>query len=381
MTLQERWRTLLSAPDRAYCFKETPDRTINNGYKKFFKEEETPIALLPNDADAPKIEPFGYRSFDRQYCFFDNRLCSRIRDALWFTKSEKQIYFATTQCQPIGSGPALTLSVPVPDLNFFCKRGAKDIHPLYRDAAATKPNILPGLLELLRKTYNVPVSPADFAAYVYALLAHDAYSEKFHTELGNCEIRVPLTKDAELFRRAVTLGKRLIWLHSYGQRMAPENARKGAFPHGAARCVKAVSGEPARYPEAFFYNESTQTLCVGQGEFAPVRPEVYTFEVSGLKVVQSWLKYRMKAGSGRKSSPLNDVRPQRWTSEYTEGLLSLLWMVEATLAEYPAQQALLEEILAGGLFRAEELPPVPLKARKAPRAPQKLPAPQSSLWE
>lgn len=380
-TLHERWCALLSAPDRASSFKETPDRKITEGYKKFFKDEETPLALLPPDADAPTIEAFGYRSFDMQYCFFDNRLCSRLRDALWTTKSDQQIYFATTQCQPIGSGPALTLSVSVPDLNFFCKRGAKDIHPLYRDAAAREPNILPGLLELLGKAYSAPVSPADLAAYVYAVLAHDAFSEKFRDELGSCEIRVPLTKDGELFRRAVTVGRRLILLHSHGQRLAPENAGNGAFTHGTARCVKAVPGDPDGYPAAFFYNESTKTLSVGEGEFAPVSPAVYSFEVSGLKVVQSWLKYRMKAGAGRKSSPLNDIRPKRWTSEFTEGLLRLLWLLEATLAEYPGQGALLEEILGGELFKAGELPPVPPKARKAPLAPKKVHKRQGSLLE
>ena len=121
--------------------------------------------------------------------------------------------------------------------------------------------------------------------------------------------------------------------------MLPEGKTKGVIPPGSARCVKAVPGDPDGYPESFSYNENTATLFVGNGEFAPVSPDVYLFEVSGLNVVQSWLKYRMKEKSGRKSSPLDDIRPQRWTSEYTEDLLRLLWVLEATLAEYPSQRS------------------------------------------
>ena len=110
------------------------------------------------------------------------------------------------------------------------------------------------------------------------------------------------------------------------------------------------------------------TLHVGDGQFAPVAPEVYEFEVSGLKVVQSWLKYRMKAGGGKKSSPLNEILPERWTGDFTTELLELLWVPEATLAEYPAQAKLLSAVVRGPYFRADELPPVPNRARKPPAA-------------
>ena len=37
-----------------------------------------------------------------------------------------------------------------------------------------------------------------------------------------------------------------------------------------------------------------QTIRVGEGRFGPIAFTVWNFEVSGLKVVQSWLSYRMK---------------------------------------------------------------------------------------
>ena len=188
----------------------------------------------------------------------------------------------------------------VPDFNFFCGRAGGAI-PLYRDAAGKEANILPGLLDMLGRAYGQKVTPEDFLAYVYGMLAQPAFTERFADELATRELRVPLTEDTALFAKIRDVGAKLLWLHTYGQRCVPKGKRKGHVPRGAAKCTKPVPGDAANYPERHEYNDATQTLCVGDGEFAHVSPEVYGFEVSGLKVVQSWLKYRMKKGAGKKA--------------------------------------------------------------------------------
>lgn len=95
-------------------------------------------------------------------------------------------------------------------------------------------------------------------------------------------------------------------------------------------------------------------------------PAVWNFEVSGLKVVQSWLGYRMRERKGRKSSPLDDIAPAAWPAEYTTELLALLHLLEETLAGYAAQAELLERILAGPLLGAQTLGPPPPALRTAP---------------
>ena len=156
----------------------------------------------------------------------------------------------------------------------------------------------------------------------------------------------------------------MLWLHTYGERFVPAGKQSGKVEPGLARCVKAISEEPDGYPEQFEYNDTMQLLRVGEGEFHPVTREVYEFEVSGLKVVQSWLKYRMKKGAGKKSSPLDDIHPERWTSQFTTELLELLWVLEATLKIYPEQAQLLDAIAAGPCFPAEALPKVPEMMRE-----------------
>jgi predicted helicase len=204
------------------------------------------------------------------------------------------------------------------------------------------------------------VSTEDIAAYLYAVLAHPSYTMRFHEELENREVRVPVTLDKELFAAAIAIGRRLIYLHSYGERFAQAQT----WLHGRARCTKAIATESL--PEKFRYDEATQTLHVGDGLFKPVAPAVWEFEVSGLKVVQSWLGYRMKNRKGKKSSPLDDITPTNWPPEFTSELLRLLHLLEETLEIFPQQAALLEQIIKGPLLDADRLETPSDKYRKPP---------------
>ena len=127
-------------------------------------------------------------------------------------------------------------------------------------------------------------------------------------------------------------------------------------PRGRATTIKGVSSAPSAYPEQYGYVPAKQEITVGDGCFGPVSTEVWEFEVSGLKVVQSWLGYRMKSRKWRKSSPLDDIRPERWTPRMSDELLELLWVLEATLAMEPQLNGVLDKVVAGPCFTAAELP-------------------------
>ena len=369
-TLERRWHGLLNAADRSKAFRGTGDREVHGTYDVVLTEpnDSTPISNLPSDAPMPEAQRYAYRSFDRHWIIADGRLMSRPRPDLWRAHGERQVYVTSLLTKFLGTGPALTACAAIPDLDYFSGRGAKDAIPLYRTADASQANVLPSLLDILGAAYQRTVTSEDFLAYVYGALAHPAFTSCFASELETRELRVPITRDAALFEQVRAIGARLLWLHTYGERFVPEDGQRGRVPFGAARCITAVPGDADGYPDSFTYAEATRTLHVGDGAFAPVAPDVYAFEVSGLKVVQSWLKYRMKHGAGRKSSPLDDVRPARWTSAFTTELLELLWVLEATAALYPEQERLLTAVVEGACVRADDLPPVPDDTRKAPRA-------------
>lgn len=371
--LHRRWERLLATDAQEDAFSETRDRKVTSNPRRLFRADHrlTPISESPPSETPEAIRPYAYRSFDVEHIIADNRVGDYMRPALWYTYGEQQIYFTSLFNHPLGSGPAMTVAGEVPDLHHFRgSYGAREVIPLYRDREAKEGNVAPGLLALLSDLYDTQVTPKEWAGYLFGVLGQPGYVERFFSELVHREVRVPVTKDAALFARMAKLGQRLIWLHTFGERMVPEGHKTGDIPRGAARCVSGVSSDPDGYPKSFSYDPDSQTLTVGDGTFAPVKPEVWDFQVSGLVVVATWLDRRMKEPSGRKSSDLDKIRPERWPAVFTSELLRLLWILEQTIEQYPRQEELLGDILDGPLVNEEELPEVPDEARRAPPEPR-----------
>lgn len=370
-TLRRRWRALLRHDDRAAAFKETRDRKIERRYLALLDRHRLPaIASLPEDASIPPVLRYVLRSFDRQWLIADGRIGDYLRPVLWHVYSDRQVYVTSQFSYPLGRGPAVTACAHIPDRHHFSGRGGKDLVPLWRDPSAGDGNLHPRLVEAWSSVLGFAVSAEQVFAYVYALLAHPGYTERFFEQLGAAAAedsasgpRVPVTTDSTLFNRARELGTKLLHLHTYGERFGDGEA---GVPQGAARCVVRVPADPDRYPETYAYDPDAQVLEVGEGRFAPVAPPVWEYEVSGLRVVESWLGYRMREPAGRRSSPLDEINPDRWPPTYTTELLKLLWLLEATVALHPEQEELLEAVLAGPLLTADELGPVPDELRRAP---------------
>jgi hypothetical protein len=305
-----------------------------------------------------------FRSYDRQRVIIDPRLCNWPRPEGQKISSGSQIFFSTILSEQLARGQAINVATELPDRNAFHGRSGRFL-PLYRDSTGIEPNVTDGLLAALGTEYGTTPSAEELAAYVYAVLGGQSYTRRFWNELETPGPRVPLTKDGATFANAAKLGRKLIWLHTYAERFRGKG-RGDELPPGTAKIVKGVSDDPKKYPEAFAYDPATRKITVGDGRLGPVAPEVWEFEVSGLKVVQSWLGYRMKKRAGKKSSPLDDIRPERWTARMSDELLELLWVLEATLAMEPELEKVLDKIVAGACFTANELPVPKPEERKAP---------------
>ena len=366
-TLNSRWRALLGAIDRGTAMRVTsPTQLDRSPVDLLTGRPLAPLSDVPAGTKPVAVIPYAYRSFDRQWLLADARLLDRPRPPLWSVHSDRQVYLSSLLTNVLGSGPAATVAANIPDLDHFRgSYGAKHVVPLWRDAEATEPNVTGGLLAALELEVGYEVRPEDLLAYCYALLSSPDYVDRFSEELTIPGPRIPLTKDPVLFRQGAALGAELIWLHTYGERFADTGS--GDPLQGSARCTRSVGETVADYPEDFEYNESRQTLRVGAGAFGPVRPEVWEFSVSGFQVVKSWLGYRMRKGAGKKSSPLDEIRPTRWTAQFTRELLELLWVLEGTVKRWPKLAELLEAVVAGECFGAQELPEPEVWEREAPK--------------
>jgi hypothetical protein len=367
--LKERWKSLISAPQdqKGTLLRETGARHIDIQYKDSFTGNKmATLASLyienNNPSEIPRIELYSFRSFDRQWTIADTRVCDRLRAPLWKSYSRQQVFLTSLLTDVLGTGPAAIATAHIPDLHCFSGRGGKDAIPLWRDSEATQANVTAGLLEKLNELLGVTISAPDLFAYCYALLSPRAYVQTFADELLLPGPRIPLTRDAALFNRVAQCGHELIRVHTFGERDLQSGTPRGEVEAGQARCTKTVSTEPDKYPEGYGYDLESQTLRVGNGEFAPVSPAVWEYSVSGLRVVRSWLDYRKKEPNGRSSSPLDAIRPQSWTM--SEELLEVLWTLEHTLEIEPQAEALLRKVIAGDLIPADVLP-TPTKAERA----------------
>ena len=364
--LTRRWQHLLesSRRERATLFRETVDGKIDREYPALVPGDASDaIATLAEGARIPRVEPYAFRSLDRQWVMADARVGARMRPELWRSHGPQQTYLTGLLTQMLGHGAATMAAAMVPDLHHFRGSfGDKGVVPLYRDADATEPNVTGGLLEGIAELHGAMVSPERFFAYAYGILAQPSYVERFWDELEQPPPRLPITKDASLFARVADLGEQLLNLHTYGERF--RGPGRGDTPQGKARCTKEVP--PVPLPEGHSYDAETRTLHVGDGEFAPVSPEVYGYSISGFHVVKSWLDRRKQNRSGRKSSPLDEIRPERW--EFAEELLQLLWVLEETVRLQPEGAALLDEVCASDLFTADELPTPRDEERQPPGA-------------
>lgn len=386
--LRERWKDLLSVRGaaRAEAFKETRDRKIASGYGQLEdpSRRAAPLAEAPAGETPPETVRYALRSFNRAWILKDARLGDYMRPELWRAHGSRQVYMTSLITEVLGEGPSATVCADVPDLHHFFGRGGKDVIPLWRDAAASEPNVTRGLLALLSEAHDSEVSAEDLFCYAYALLCAPGYAQTFWDELTVPGPRIPLTKDSDLFRRVARAGEDLIGLHTFGERrLGTAASRRGdGTEPGAARYAvgMGIPLAPEAYPEDFSYDEGSRTLRVGAGEVHDVSPDVFEHSISGFKVVKSWLRYRMKEPTGRNSaSRLDRIRPRRWTEEMSEELLELLWALEATVTKLPELDGFLEEAIASDLFSASELPCPAAEERESPKVGDE--AGQASLFE
>jgi hypothetical protein len=390
-SLIKRWQKLINAPEdtKELLFHPTlrngipADRQVGSVVKESipgYAPNLTPLAKEKGTC----IEPvrFGFRSFNRQWIIPDIRVITQPNAELWGSRSDHQIYLTAFVYESPTAGPALTFTGLVPDKHHYRGSFSGRAFPLWRDKNATIPNLPTQLLGFLSEKYSGKVSPEDFIAYIAAVAAHPAFTARFRDDLTTPGLRIPVTADGEVFREAAELGRQVIWLHTFGERMVDVKKGRSAKPprlpaNRMPRIPAAgeISQDPSQMPDTLAYDADKKRLLVGQGYIEHVEPAVWDYEVSGKKVLVQWFSYRKVnrerpiIGDRRPLSPLCDIQPDHWLAEYTTELINLLnvlaWLVDLE----PLQAKLLEKICSNPTISADELSQagalaVPAKSKK-----------------
>ncbi len=372
-TLERRWQALISQKDASkgeelFHPHQNGDKTPTKPTKIGLKGHELRSQSVASDK-GKVIAPdrYAFRSFDRQWIIPDNRLINRANPALWNNYSKNQVYLTGLHRQSPKSGPAISFTSSIPDMDHYNGRGGRSF-PLWADAKADEPNIRPQLLDLLSRAYGAPISPEDALAYVAAVMAHPAFTARFAADLKQPGLRLPLTADAGLFAEAAALGREVIWLHCYGERYVDPAAGR---PKGPPRIAGdqgpripaggAIPPAPEPLPDTMTHEAEKRRLHVGKGYVDNVSPATWNYEVSGKQVLWHWFSYRRLdrtkplIGDKRPPSPLEKIQPDGWLHEYTTDLLDLLHVLGRLVALEPAQADLLARICAGRLIEPARL--------------------------
>lgn len=377
--LQERWAELIEGNDlevRAERFKETRDTKITEGknplpgndtFQGSLESLNDQIAreLIP---DTPNIVQVGYRSFDRQYILADARLADMPRPKLWEHRVPGQVFIVEQHAHYPKAGPGLYFSALIPDMHAFNNRGGR-AHPALTIGGT--PNLTEPAAQMLRERFGNN-APDDLVYYLAALTGHPGYVRTFDEPLQQAGIRVPLTADPALWERAVQLGKQVVWLNTYGERGEPLPGMKylHQLPEGADYVLPTPTVDmgrtmpekkPSFSPDPVIGSLSeeenipvTGTVSFGQARCENVEKRVFDYTVGGNQVLGLWAKYRLKKPVVRRSSSLNDIVQREWPEAWSEEYERLLYTLTHLVHLEPAQEKLLDEVLAGEqIFREE----------------------------
>jgi hypothetical protein len=359
-TLRRRWYTLLGESDpkiQSQMFKEGRDATMDKGKEPLPGSDTHRLSsgsLRTDHVTEPHPVRVAYRSFDRQWVLPDSRLMDMQRPSLWAARIPGQIFVSELHTETIGPGPGIVFTALIPDFHHFKGSGGGRVLP-YLHPNGT-PNIAPGLTAALGTVLGLSVSDADVISYMAAVVAHPAYTQTFADELTTPGIRVPVTANPGLWGEAVKLGEQVIWLHTYGAVFSSpglprDNVRFPANDPHQPLCTKAITS----MPEAIAYDAERATLVIGDGEFAPVKPEVMEYTVGGRHVLKSWFDYRKKEPGGRRVSPLDHIYPTEWDPDWTTEAIDLLTVLTRLTDLEPALADVLARVLADHVLAMDDL--------------------------
>lgn len=376
-TLVRRWQKLVDAPrnSKADLFhphlrkKKPGDRHVDKRIEKGLAgHPHRPIAVSADQGACVPPMRYAFRTLDRQFIIPDNRLINQPNPDLWTLHSDDQIYItALTRVAP-SSGPALTVTALIPDLDHYKGSFGGRVFPMLDIHRVGGTNIPAALLASLSRKFASQVRAPDLFAYIVGIASHPGYIDRFKADLATPGLKIPVSADAALFDEVVKLGRRVVWAQTFGERFAdpsdgrpsgPPRLPKAEQPRVASR--GAISPSPDAMPDSLEYDVSSQRLLVGAGYVENVTQSVWEYNVSGKQVLIQWFSYRRRdrsrplIGEKRPPSQLSSIQPDHWIPEYTTELLNVLNVIGILVKLEPLQASALERVCEGPTIGVAEL--------------------------
>ncbi|EEP6852903.1 DNA methyltransferase [Campylobacter jejuni] len=258
-----------------------------------------------NEFDKKNIKEIAYRPFDTQKIYYDIKKVERprIETMEHFLENENIGLMIGRQFSAIGSDifDIVFCTDKITDLNFY-RRGGEQIFPLYLYSTTRSKKFLkkenPNFNEenftskienfkesfraFIDELYKEKFSPQNILGYIYAVLFHKIYREKYFDFLKIDFPKIPFTKDKNTFKNLSKLGLKLVNLHLLKNDELDFNVGEALFKDIKNKNFKIQKIKYNKDVKELFINESLY--------FNKVSPEIYEFKIGGYTVLDKYLK-------------------------------------------------------------------------------------------
>ena len=174
--------------------------------------------------------------------------------------------------------------------NIFIANGLIDLHlvgsgsnifPLYTKDSSRNENLSPEFRNFIDKHYKEHFSPEQILGYIYAVLFHKDYREKYLDFLKIDFPKIPFVESKEKFLEFSELGSRLISLH-----LLQDNALDSHIGR-----LQKIGKDESRVIEKPNYNAESKQLFINKSlYFDKVDSRVWEYKIGGYAVCEKYLK-------------------------------------------------------------------------------------------
>ncbi len=194
-------------------YKQLNDKEITTDKTKIAWTDGLKNNLIKNknlqESRKDRIRLAHYRPFNKQWLYWDKDWIHRQRESKIFPNKDAQNVVINTG---VGNGKNFSalVSDAIPDIHFI---GDTKAYPLYYyDGLGHRHHAISGYaLNLFRKHYkDYSIAEEEIFYYIYAILHHKGYLEKYKNSLTKEDPRIALSED---FKELSILGKELAKLH------------------------------------------------------------------------------------------------------------------------------------------------------------------------
>ncbi|HDZ4329869.1 TPA: DNA methyltransferase [Campylobacter jejuni] len=265
------------------------------------KKLEQQVYNFYNEFDKKYIKEIAYKPFDTQKIYYDIKKVERPRIDIMehFLGYENigLIYDRGTNLKEISN---LFISSKVIDKHLVgansyvsplylypttrSKKFLKKENPNFNEENFTSKieNFKESFRTFIDELYKEKFSPEDILGYIYAVLFHKIYREKYLDFLKIDFPKIPFTKDKNTFKNLSKLGLKLVNLHLLKNDELDFNVGEALFKDIKNKNFKIQKIKYNKDVKELFINESLY--------FNEVSLEIYEFKIGGYVVLDKYLK-------------------------------------------------------------------------------------------